>query len=713
METFPSIDQQVRLIKDFNQKLTNDQLRHAFDTIVIELNQSKPSPDVKIIHEIVSTISLRFNHDRIFSSANLLDHQLFLIIRDYYLNLMHRWRTGQSLDPSSTEAFSQIARLFLDLCSNATDDDAQSLKILLLNQSLIDELCHCLKEIVSHGKYLHDQRLEAVNSHVRAISYLEKGRVEIQSMKIVSDLLDQLLACVCSKYFLDMFKKIGQLKELDVAQTFLLDTCTDFISWHDAGRYNDTHIAVRTALLHEFTLFLQNNLSALMKFNKTVIRILGQLSITVIGGNARDEDIFPSPIREDYCRMIDQLSSVLNSIIESKKSDEITIMLTQILTQCLYSLTMTNDLRTYIKNKHIVPLLLKLTNFEDETIQFNVYRTLAAILTEEDVKTLANPSKIANVFLKFLTNLIDDSSRTPRFYNLLRSLKSKFSFSKNFRSINFFPSLVLIQHDQIKEEVTRQEILPLLIRCASESKFDAIKARLPALEILLALTFNTEAANQLKQNAKFLATLKTLLTNSSEQRLQRVAEGVLWKLEKEEQDILATKSNSNKKPYHVMLSYSHSDKELCYRIHDRLVKDQFKVWIDREQMHGQTMVAMANAIENSEYVFICMSEAYKQSAYCQSEAHYAFERHCLLIPLIMKTSYRPDGWLGILVSGKIYVDFTKVEFDVAYQKLINEINQHRTSTTQVEINQKQISNERTVADLVMKTDLTIQQPLMK
>ena len=271
----------------------------------------------------------------------------------------------------------------------------------------------------------------------------------------------------------------------------------------------------------------------------------------------------------------------------------------------------------------------------------------------------------------------------------------------------------MIQHDQIKEEVTRQEILPLLIRCASESKFDAIKARLPALEILLALTFNTEAANQLKQNAKFLATLKTLLTNSSEQRLQRVAEGVLWKLEKEEQDILATKSNSNKKSYHVMLSYSHSDKELCYRIHDRLVKDQFKVWIDREQMHGQTMVAMANAIENSEYVFICMSEAYKQSAYCQSEAHYAFERHCLLIPLIMKTSYRPDGWLGILVSGKIYVDFTKVEFDVAYQKLINEINQHRTSTTQVEINQKQISNERTVADLVMKTDLTIQQPLMK
>lgn len=86
-------------------------------------------------------------------------------------------------------------------------------------------------------------------------------------------------------------------------------------------------------------------------------------------------------------------------------------------------------------------------------------------------------------------------------------------------------------------------------------------------------------------------------------------------------------------------------------------------------MHGQTMVAMADAIENSEFVFICMSEAYKQSAYCQSETHYAFERQCHLIPLIMKPSHRPDGWLGILVSGKIYVDFPKLGFDIAYEKL--------------------------------------------
>lgn len=223
--------------------------------------------------------------------------------------------------------------------------------------------------------------------------------------------------------------------------------------------------------------------------------------------------------------------------------------------------------------------------------------------------------------------------------------------------------------------MTRQDALPLLLRCATESKFDSIRVQLPALEILLALTFNTEAARQLKSNATFINYLKDLATSSNEPRLQRVAENLRWKLEEEEN--LIKNDVSSSKTYDIMLSYSHSDKELCYRLFDRLVQDQYRVWIDRDHMHGQLMVAMANAVENSEFVFICMSEKYKQSAYCQSEAHYAFERRCHLIPIIMKPHYRPDGWLGILVSGKIHIDVPKLGFDLAYEKVKNEIARYR------------------------------------
>ncbi|CAF3362850.1 unnamed protein product, partial [Rotaria socialis] len=43
--------------------------------------------------------------------------------------------------------------------------------------------------------------------------------------------------------------------------------------------------------------------------------------------------------------------------------------------------------------------------------------------------------------------------------------------------------------------------------------------------------------------------------------------------------------------------------------------------------------------------------------------------------------YKPDGWLGIIASGKIYVDFAKIEFNLAYEKLKNEISQHRHQHT--------------------------------
>ncbi|CAF3643190.1 unnamed protein product [Rotaria sp. Silwood1] len=551
--------------------------------------------DVTVIQQIVSSISFRIKNDETFYQAKFLNHELFLFLRDYYLDILRRWRTDQILDSISGQVFTQIAILFAELCLHVVDDDIDPLKQLLIHVSLIDEIHACLKDIATQGKHLQDQQIEAIDYILRAIHYLQKGRTDIQSIPIVA------------------------------------------------------------------------------------IKVIGQFCITLIGGNASDEELFPQSIREGYCTMIDQLSSILNTIMECKTMDEITKDLIRVLVQNLYSLTMTNDLRTYIKNKHIVPLLLKIATIEDEIIQFHIYRILASIMTEDDIKTLKNSTQIAIVFLRFFTNLIDDSSRIPRFHNLLRSLK------------------ILVQHDQIKEELTKQGVLTLLLRCVTESKFDPIKVQLSALEILLALTFNHNAACQLKDNSQFISNLKTLLISSTEQDLQRVAENLLWKLEKEEtintkSDETSTKSDITIKKYDIMLSYSHSDKDLCYRIHDCLVKDNFRVWIDRYEIHGQTMVAIATAIENSEFVFLCMSDAYKQSAYCQSEAHYAFERQCYLIPLMMKPGYRPDGWLGIIASGKIYIDFPKLGFDIAYKNLKNEMIRYRTSQAQSNSTKKSIEH---------------------
>ncbi|CAF2639596.1 unnamed protein product [Rotaria sp. Silwood2] len=377
--------------------------------------------------------------------------------------------------------------------------------------------------------------------------------------------------CFCSPFFFNIFKQITELNDLNEAQTFLVNTCTDYIAWYeDNRRHHDIYSVVRTTLLKPFTQWFQSHVSTFRQWNQLTNNVIDKQCAIMFDFGLKNDEILSGDIRDDCEKLID--GSVF--------------------------------------------ILSPLSNSTTGNIEYQ------------------------------------------------------------------FDSHFLVQHNQIKEELIKEGILPQFIRCATEIKFDPLKEQQPVLEILLAMTFNSQAATLLKQNSQFVSHLKTFLTLSLEQGVRRAAEGLIWKLEKEDTAAANSVTNSTMQSamsykYDIMLSYSHSDKDLCYRLHDHLNKDQFRVCLNRDDMHGATMVAMADAIENSQFVLTCMSDAYKQSAYCQSEAHYAYERRCHLIPIAMKPNYRPDGWLGFTVSEKIYIDFPKLGFDQTYLKLKNEIDQQR------------------------------------
>jgi len=122
-----------------------------------------------------------------------------------------------------------------------------------------------------------------------------------------------------------------------------------------------------------------------------------------------------------------------------------------------------------------------------------------------------------------------------------------------------------------------------------------------------------------------------------------------------------------------MISYSHKDEIICRQIYDELIKAGYRIWIDFDQMHGNVMDAMAQAIEQSNTILICMSEQYRRSNYCRAEAHYAFQRQLKIVPVLIQEHYQPDGWLLFLVGQLLYVDFTKYEFSQAIDMLIREV----------------------------------------
>lgn len=219
-----------------------------------------------------------------------------------------------------------------------------------------------------------------------------------------------------------------------------------------------------------------------------------------------------------------------------------------------------------------------------------------------------------------------------------------------------------------------------MIYCATLSRYD-IHVKNRALENLLIMSFNPDVSLNLKEDQTFMDQLKSLAEHSSEPNLKRSAESLMWNLTKHDSTASMTKDDQGEKGkssrYDIMISYSHKDKDLCFALYDRLKRDNFQVWIDRDQMYGTPLEAMSHAIENSEFVLICMSDTYKQSGFCKMEASYALERQCSIIPIVVKEKYRPDGWLGIYVTGRMRIDFPKYGFDDGYGKLMIEIKRTR------------------------------------
>ena len=95
---------------------------------------------------------------------------------------------------------------------------------------------------------------------------------------------------------------------------------------------------------------------------------------------------------------------------------------------------------------------------------------------------------------------------------------------------------------------------------------------------------------------------------------------------------------------HIMISYNKHSRDLCLEIKKNLELNDHVVWIDVENIHGSSLESMANAVENSYCVLMCMTENYKQSSNCRAEAEYAFQLGRSIIPLIMQKGYKADGW---------------------------------------------------------------------
>ncbi|CAF0830107.1 unnamed protein product [Didymodactylos carnosus] len=291
---------------------------------------------------------------------------------------------------------------------------------------------------------------------------------------------------------------------------------------------------------------------------------------------------------------------------------------------------------------------------------------LPLIMNEDEDNLLAQ----ANEVLPLLTSLIHMYKKTDqRFYG--------FSF------VELVDGLSKIMVKGRTHKYIDKSLVNFLLDIMDNSKADESLLECVSSAILNA-SFDEKV--QLLLNSDHTVDIITNTRDSAQSLLvQKNCEAILWTLNKTPHRRMSSIQNRGFQG-HIMISYNRSCTAMCIKMRDRLKALHYNVWMDIDNINGGVLESMAEAVEKSSVVLICMNENYKQSYYCRLEAEYATELRKPCIPCLMQPRFRPYGWLGIIKGAKIHVsylfeisprhikvDFATYPFEEAFAILIREI----------------------------------------
>eukprot|EP00732_Lithocolla_globosa_P001385 Lithocolla_globosa_v1_NODE_682_length_3441_cov_30.890068.p1 type:complete len:886 gc:universal NODE_682_length_3441_cov_30.890068:3024-367(-) len=393
------------------------------------------------------------------------------------------------------------------------------------------------------------------------------------------------------------------------------------------------------------------------------------------------------------------LDVLINRFLESNAADIWTIPLINFV-----SFTDTND--DYIRNQGVLEKLLENRVAYAPTWDFMPHKLqellIASLATEEDYKKLKIDVKFYNFTLKLILPGKQEVETDPLklavqdfyfcgtpivlscFYKMASNDHFKAIISTHASLIEYFLKWIVKYYPSLSGVQRRTQMFKLLTQAAFDKKakeiigkqLDAIRAN--GLRIKNEVSILSLRQEMVKLEIKKSPENWTLLGDAADIETTLNANKALlhacgsllfhWgqpkktlppKKEGGETQEKGRKEEENTKddPKHrIMISYNWAHQKLVLRIVEELKKRGYSIWVDVEHMSGDTNAAMADAVEGSQVVLMCCSEAYSKSANCRLEAMYAKDKGKLIIPLKMESGDL-SGWLGFLMAGKLWFPF--------------------------------------------------------
>ncbi|CAF3480761.1 unnamed protein product [Rotaria socialis] len=711
-----SLQNHQPVIRQLRKIESNRDVIALFNEVILILNKTihNQTDGFKILSticfEMAGLITLKP-----FNNPEIMNHEFFIILKQTFQTLLTKL-TFISLGKQDEQCIDGISLLIANLClyKNTistcfyTDNNEElnpineekfsfiSYEKIFFTDSFLKRFVRILEDdIAVHSYDKYHIKYKIVDRLLRLCIKLN----DIDKKVII----DSIVKCVESKTYMNLYQTVdlGQ-PILSPKESFFLFQCPKFIRLCSFERQDEISNKLSKSIIKYHGNIFEKNLSNILigefVLNSAIasyVELLNHIALT-----STTRELFIKKFDTDKT-VVDQMIEILKglssieSIYRNTKLFHADVALMSYSIALLYNLTFERKIFYELRTRNVKDICKELYKAKDKTIQF-ASRTLAVILNQEDIDSIDSPSKVADSYLYFIENTIDNSTVTHHGIKLDGVL------------INLE---VIIQSDVIKDEIINHDNgILLLARCAYEPNLDNETIQHPALRIIDAVSFGKDSVvKQIKENDALMNHIRELCDTNDKYQVV-TAKRILWKVDEELKFVstqeqqkqneiklinvfdekkaiyqyirgdhyFSLEEHKNSGKFNLMISYCQEDKDICLKIYNRLTtSDCYKVAFDKDNLHTANPKAMAKTVENSSIILICFSTKYQNSYASRLEAEYTMKRNRPIIPIKIDHQYNSRGWLKEIIDKEKYIDFTKYEFNTSFTQLIDQINELR------------------------------------
>ncbi|KAI3383857.1 hypothetical protein SNEBB_001247 [Seison nebaliae] len=296
-----------------------------------------------------------------------------------------------------------------------------------------------------------------------------------------------------------------------------------------------------------------------------------------------------------------------------------------------------------------------------------VYMVLAMLITNDEKDMIDDAGDVTKTIIDRLRRSLQNEEHIDRGISSTDYLNALYRMTMSEKLLTDIIKLGII--GPIYEEKKNVLLFP------HEKNDDFFGELIYAIYILHQMTFCENGTKVIKQSKDLFNVIKEIRQKKYSETINFLCNGIL-RLCKERANVDANKDESEGSKDYVMISYCHEVQSDVLKIYQILIHLNYKVWIDKFDMSGNTLDSMSEAVENCKLFLLCASEGYSTSPACKQEANYA-NRLKKPFLYVRMTSTRYGGWLELLLSSELYIKYWKSDFAEKIARLMKDKIEHQ------------------------------------